>query len=115
MSVGFRHACFAFAIALALHADVVAQHGTEHEILLGSELAQRACGYHAYGIEALLAPEVEVQTVVAYGLYDVRYVLPFQALYGKFFVFLVECEEHHAAYTFLVFIDVVHENLHVYW
>ena len=34
--------------------------------------------------------------------------------YGELLIFSVEGEKHHTAHTLLVFIDVVHQNLHVY-
>ena len=65
--------------------------------------------------QALLSAEIQVQAVVANGLYDVFYVLAFQSAYGKVLVFLVEREEHHTAHSLLVFVDMVHQNRHVYW
>ena len=104
-----------FTVSLALRADVVAEHRAEHEVFFGREQVERSCLNHAYGVKALLSAELQVQAVVANGLYDVFYVLAFQSAYGKVLVFLVEREEHHTAHSLLVFVDMVHQNLHVYW
>ena len=101
-------------IPLALCANVIAQHRTEHEILLRSEQIEGARYNHAYGVEALLAAKVKVQTVVANGLDHVFDVLAFQTAYGEVLILLVEGEQHHSAHSLLVFVDVVHQNLHVY-
>ena len=104
----------ALTISLALRADVIAKHCAEHEILFGSEQVERPCHNHAYSVETLLSAEIQIQSIVADRLNDIFDVLAFQSAYGKILVFLVESEEHHLAHSLLVFVDVVHQNLHVY-
>ena len=89
MTVAF---VLALTISLALGANVIAQHRAEHEVLLGSEQIERTCHNDAYGVEALLAAEVEVPAVVANWLDYVFYVLTFQFAYGKVLIFFVEGE-----------------------
>ena len=55
MTVAF---VLALTISLALCTNVIAQHGAEHEVLLGSEQIEGTCYNHAYGVEALLTAEV---------------------------------------------------------
>ena len=104
----------ALTVSLALRADVIAKHCAEHEILFGSEQVERPCHNHAYSVETLLFAEIQIQSIVAYRLDDILDVLAFQSAYGKILVFLVESEEYHLAHSLLVFVDVVHQNLHVY-
>ena len=59
------------AIALALHADIIAQHGSEYEVLLGGELAERLRNKEADGFQAFAPPEEEVQAIVAHRLHEV--------------------------------------------
>ena len=82
----------ALTISLALRTNVIAQHCAEHEVLLGSEQIERTCHNYAYGVETLLAAEVEVQAVVANWLDYVFGVLAFQFAYGKVLIFFVEGE-----------------------
>lgn len=87
MTVAF---VLALTISLALRTNVIAQHCAEHEILLGSEQIERTCHNYAYGVETLLAAEVEVQAVVANWLDYVFDVLAFQFAYGKVLIFLLK-------------------------
>ena len=64
-------ATLAVAIALALHADIIAQHGPEYEVLLGGELAERLRNKEADGLQAFAPPEEEVQAIVAHRLHEV--------------------------------------------
>lgn len=90
-------------------AQVVAQQGTQDEILLGGEFVQGARGQRLNDFDTLATAEEEVYLVAAYGLYAVVDVLLVQSLYGKLFVAAVGGVEHHVAHPFLVFIDVVQE------
>lgn len=101
-------------VSLALRTDVIAKHCTEHEILFGSELVEGTCHNHSYGIKTLLPAEVKIQAFVANWLDDIFDVLAFQSTYGKVLIFLIESEEHHTAHSLLIFVDMVHQNLHVY-
>ena len=73
-------------VSLTLRADVVAEHSAEHEVFFGREQVERSCHNHAYGVKALLSAEIQVQAIVANGLYDVFYVLAFQSAYGALHV-----------------------------
>ena len=114
IGIALRAAALALAVALTLGADIITQHGAEHEVLFGGEQIERARHHHAYGIETLLAPEVKIEAVVAHGLDDVVDVLALQTAPGKFLILLVEREEHHTAHSLLVFVDMVHQYLHIY-
>lgn len=57
-------AAFTLAIALTLRTEVVAQHGTEDEVLFGRETAEWLVDDHPHGIEALAASEIEIQTAL---------------------------------------------------
>ena len=102
------------AVALALHTDVVAQQRAKDEILLRSELVERACDDEAYGVKTFLASEIKVDIVSAYRLHDIVDALTLKSAQGEVSIFFLECEQHHTADTFLVFVNVVHKNLHVY-
>ena len=104
----------AFTITLALCADVVAEHCAEHEVLFRSEEVERSRYDHPYGIETFLPAEIQIEAVTANRLDYVADVLALQPSYGELLIFSVEGEKHHTAHTLLVFIDVVHQNLHVY-
>ena len=56
------------AIAFALHADVVAQHGTEDKVFFRCELIQRTGDDEPYGLQAFAAPEIDVQVLLPCGL-----------------------------------------------
>jgi len=103
----------ALAEALALHSYVVAEHGSEDEILFGRQFVERTGDDEPDGIETLSASEEQIQPIVAHGLKDIVDALTLQPTDGELLVFFVECEEHHAAHTFFIFVDVVHEHFHI--
>ena len=107
-------ATLALTVALALCAEVVAKHGTQDEVFLGGELVERTVDDETDGIETLATTKIEVEGVLACGLKNVGDVLMLQALGGILLVTLVHGEQHHLANTFLVFVDVIHQHLHVY-
>lgn len=90
-------------------AQVVAQQGTQDEILLGGEFVQGARGQRLNHLDTLAAAEEEVYLVAANGLYAVVDALFVQPVYGKLFVAAVGGVEYHVAHPLLVFIDVVQE------
>ena len=108
----------AFALTLteplALRAYVIAKHRAEHEILFGGEMIEGTRHNHADGIKALFSSEIQIQAIIAHWLNHELDVLAFQSVYGKVLIFLVESEEHHTAHALFVFVDVVHQNFHVY-
>lgn len=104
---------FAFAVAFALCADVVAQHCAQNEVFLGRELAEWARHHHSNGVHALAFAKEEVYPAVANGLNNVFDALAFKAVDGIIAVLFVECVQHHLPDPFLVLIDMVHEYFHI--
>ena len=100
----------ALAVSLTLCADVVAKHGSEDEVLFWSQLIQRTGNEQTDGIKTLLAPEIDVDILLASGLYHVVDGLAAQTVRGKSLESAVAGEEYHPAHTFFIFIDVVHQN-----
>lgn len=103
----------AFAVALALHAYVIAQKCAEDEVFLGRQLVERLVDYQSYGVEAFASAEIQVEHVTVDWLHDVVDALTLKSAEGKVGIFSVEREQHHVAHTFLVFVYMVHENLHI--
>ena len=100
----------AFAVTLTLGADVIAKHSSEDEILFGSQLIQWTGDKQADGIEALLATKIDVDILLASGLHHVVDRLAAQPVRGKSLETAVAGEENHPAHTFLIFINMVHQN-----
>ena len=103
----------ALTVTLTLSAEVIAKHGAKDEIFFGRELVERPVDNHPNGIETLFLAEEEVETVVTYGLDDIGDARMFQTGAGEGLVALIEGEENHVTYSFLEFVDVVHEHFHV--
>ena len=108
-------AAFALPLAepLALGTDVVAQHGTEDEILLGSQLIERTVDNEANGIQTLRAPEIKVQVLPSCGLHKIGDAHVLQALTGKGLIALMTGEEHHLSHSFAKLVDMIHQHLQV--
>ena len=102
-------------VPLALSAYIISKHSPEHKVLLRREQVERPCYNHAYSVKTLLSTEIQVKAVAAYRLDNVFDVLAFQSADCKILVLLVESEEYHTAHSLLIFVDMVHQNLHVYW
>ena len=100
-------------ISFALCADVISEHSTENEVLLGSQLMQRTGDDESDGLQTLASPEIHVQVLLSGRLQQVGNTLTLQSLYGQFTVILVTCEQHHVAHTFMQLVDVVHQYLHL--
>ena len=66
------------AVAFALSRDVVAEHGAEHEILLGREPVERFVDECRYGIEAAAVAEIEVHLAARHLLNEVADTLMFE-------------------------------------
>ena len=66
-------------IPLALGANVVAEHGTENEVLLRREQIQRTGDDEADSLQAFAPSEIDIQVVPTSGLQDVRDALTFQS------------------------------------
>ena len=78
-----------------MRAEVVTQHGTKDEVLLGRELVERAGDDEANGIETLLAANIEIEVVLACGLQHEVHVLTAKAARGAGLVLLGTGEQHH--------------------
>ena len=102
---------FLFTITAALAANVVAQHGSQDEVFLRSQLVQRTGCHEADGIDALRTPEEEVDAFTVDGLYAVGNVLVVQPVDCKGFVLPVGRIEHHVADSLLVLVDMVEKHL----
>ena len=102
-----------FAVAFALCANVVAEHGAKYKILFGRELVQWTCDDEPNGLQTLAPPEIHVQVLLASGLEHIRDTLTFQPFNGQFTIFLITGEEHHLAHALIQFVDVVHQYLHL--
>ena len=101
----------ALAVAFALCANVVAEHGAKYKILFGCELVQWTCDDEPNGLQTLAPPEIHVQVLLSSRLQQVWNALTFQSLYSLLTIFLITCEQHHVAHTFMQLVDVVHQNL----
>ncbi len=66
-------------IPLALGTNVVAEHGTENEVLLRREQIQRTGDDEADSLQAFAPSEIDIQVVPTSGLQDVRDALTFQS------------------------------------
>ena len=96
------------AVSLALCTDVVAEHGSEDEVLFGRQLIVRTGNEQADGIETFATTEIDVHVLFASGLHHVVYRLAEQTMAGLLLATAVAGEEYHPSHTFLIFIDMVH-------
>ena len=102
---------FTLAVAFALCADVVAEHGAEDKILLRGELVQRTGDDEPDSLQTLAPSEIHVQILLSCGLQHVWDALTLQSFNGLLTIFLITGKQHHVAHTFVQFVDVVHQNL----
>ena len=58
-------ALLTLAIAFALCADVIAEHGAEDKIFFGCEFVERTGNDESDGLQAFAAPEVNVQVLLS--------------------------------------------------
>ena len=65
LAIAFALALLTFAIPFALCAEVVAEHGTEDEVLFGRELVQRTGDDKPNGLQTLAPPEIHVQVLLS--------------------------------------------------
>lgn len=107
-----RSGLLALTVSFALCTDIVAEHGTKNEVLLGRQLVERTGDKQTYGIETLPATEIDIYVLLASRLNHVVYRLAGESLAGLLFETTVAGEEYHPAHTFLIFIDMVHQNFH---
>lgn len=66
-------------IPLALGTNVVAEHGTENEVLLRRKQIQRTGDDEADSLQTLAPSEIDIQVVATSGLQDVRDALTLQS------------------------------------
>ena len=100
-----------FAVSFALCADVISEHSTENEVLLGSQLMQRTGDDEPDGLQTLAPPKIHVQVLLSCGVQQVGNALTLQSLDSLFTIPLITSKQHHVAHTFIQFVDVVHQNL----
>ena len=104
---------FPVAIPSALHTDVISQHRSQNKILFRCQPVQRTVDQQANGIDAFVTTEKQVDAFVVNRLHDKLNVLFFQTLDCKSLVLFVGCIQHHAAYSFLEFVNVVQKHFDV--
>ena len=100
-----------FTVPFTLCTDVVAEHGSEDEVLFGRQLIERTRNEQADGIETFAATEIDVHVLFASGLHHVVYRLAAQTMAGLLLETAVAGEEYHPSHTFLIFIDMVRKHL----
>lgn len=98
---------FLLAVSLALYADVITQHCSEHEVLFGAELVQWPSGNEPDGIQAFASAEVNIDVLSAGRLQYVGDALALESFDGLVAVLLGTGEKHHLAHSFLKLVDVV--------
>ena len=109
--LAFFTLALAFTVSLTLGTDVVAKHSSKDKVLFWSEFIQRTGDKQTDGVETLLATKIDVDILLACGLHHVVDGLAAQSIRGKSLETAIAGEEYHPAHTFLIFIDVIHENL----
>ena len=72
----------AFAVSLALGADVVAKHGSEDEVLFGRQLIEWTSNEQTDGIETFATTEIDIHVLFASALHHVVYRLAAQTMAG---------------------------------
>ena len=100
-----------FTESLTLCTEVIAQHRTQDEVLLGSQFVERTGDDEANGVETFLAPDIEVQVVLARRLKHKVHVLTAKPFGGTGFILFRTGEQHHLAHPLLEFVDVVRKHL----
>lgn len=101
---------FALAIAEALSANIVTQHGSQYEIFLWCQFVQRSGSHGLNHFDTLPAAEKQIDFITADRLNAIIYVLAVQSTDGKLFIFFVRRIKNHVANTLLVFIHVVQKH-----
>ena len=102
-------ALLTLAVPFTLCAEVVAEHGSEDEVLFGRQLIERTRNEQTDGIETFAATEIDVHVLFASGLHHIVYRLAAQTMAGLLLETAVAGEEYHSTHTFLIFIDVIHQ------
>ena len=100
------------AVAFALSRDVVAEHGAEHEILLGREPVERFVDECRYGIEAAAVAEIEVHLAARHLLNEVADTLMFEPFGEQRGARAAHGAEHEVAHALPELVDLVQEQLH---
>jgi hypothetical protein len=104
---------FPLAESLALAADVISEKGTYDEVMFWRKTCKRLIYYYADSVKALLSSEEDVDIGVAHSLDDVFYVLTLKAIDCKVLITGITGEENHLSHTLLVFINMIHQHLHI--
>ena len=101
----------ALAVPFALCAEVVAEHGTEDEVLFGREFVQWTRDDEAGSLQTFTSPEINILILSSCRLKQVWDALTLQSLNGLLTILLITGEQHHVAHTFMQLVDVVHQYL----
>lgn len=96
-----------------LATDVIAKQGTYDEIMFWRQTCERLIHDYADSIKALFLAKENVYVGMPYPLYDIFYALTFKSIYGKVLITSITGEENHLSNTFLIFINMIHQHLHI--
>lgn len=100
---------FLLAIAFALGTEIVAQHGSQDEILFRAEVVEGTCDNATDGIYAFLPSKEQVDPAVSHVLDKVVDLFAVEPFEHEVQVLPGGGVEYHAADPFLVFVKMVKE------
>ena len=104
---------FPLAESLALAADIISEKGTDYEIVFWGKTSKRLIHYYADSVKALLSPKEDIYVAVTHPLYDIFNILTLKSIDGKVFITGITGEENHLSHTFFIFINMIHQHLHI--
>lgn len=99
------------AIALALPANIVSEHGSDDEVLLRRKAAERASVHkEADGLHALPTAEEKIGPLsIGRRLREEVDLSVAESFFGIGNILVGQCAEHHAAHAFFELVYMVHE------
>ena len=109
------HLEFLRTVTLTLCAQVITQHRPQDEVFFGTQHVERSRGNQPYCFQALTPAKIDVQVVFACGLQHIVDVLTLEPGRNSRLKPFRTSEENHLSNSLLVFVNVVHQNLQVYW
>ena len=101
------------AKTFTLAADVISEKGTYDEVMFWRKTCKRLIYYYADSVKALLPSEEDVDVGITNPLYDILYVLTLKTVDCKVLIAGIAGEEDHLSHTFLIFINMIHQHLHI--
>ena len=110
-SAFLSHGC-TLAEAFALLANVVAQHGSEHEVFCRGEFVQGFMDEGANHVKADFIAKVKIDFLLAYGLLEEGYALVLKPFAKQGGAFRTHGAEHQLAHALAILVNLVHEELH---